>query len=130
MKGSFSSSPSTASFDRLLQRVPADDEIRYEVNQQQLPRGERQCLFNSHRAKEQHYRNGNEAEPCPGAEFFVFMFVCHDSLLLDFKIQTAAMDGVGTHLTVSHSHVFGVLGITLKGVLALQRAIEHHVSIR
>ena len=49
--------------------------------------------------------------------------------MLDLEIKTAALDGVGTDLTVGDSHVFGMDGITLEGFFALEGTVEHHVGI-
>ena len=47
----------------------------------------------------------------------------------DLEVETGALNGVGTHLTVGNGHVIGMDGIALEGFLRLEGAVEHHVGI-
>ena len=58
----------------LLQRVEADEQIRHEINQQQLPGSQCSVLFDQYRCNEQHDRDDNFDELFPQA-VLVVMFV-------------------------------------------------------
>ena len=49
-------------FSSLLQRTCSDDEIRDEINQQQLPRGERLCLLDRNSKDEKSYGLDNQPQ--------------------------------------------------------------------
>jgi len=49
--------------------------------------------------------------------------------LLDLKIETATLNGVGTNLAVGDGDMFGMDSIAFQGIFALEGAVEHHVGI-
>ena len=49
---------------------------------------------------------------------------------LDFKVQAAALNGVGADLGIGHCHVGGVLGVRLERLVAFQSAVQHDIGVR
>ena len=49
--------------------------------------------------------------------------------MLDFEVETGALDGVRANLTVGNSNVVGMNGVAFQGLGAFERAVEHNVGI-
>ena len=55
---------------------------------------------------------------------------CHNPSCLNFKVQAAALNGVGADFGIGHCHVGGVLCVGFERLVAFQGAVQHDIGVR